>query len=84
MQELTIRTIRPGDDQPLARIIRGTLEEFKANKPGTVYFDDTTDHLSDVLKLPGVSISLWNRVEQLWVAGASIQPQTWRKAPVSW
>lgn len=50
MQELTIRTIRPGDDQPLARIIRNTLEEFKANKPGTVYFDDTTDHLSDVFK----------------------------------
>lgn len=53
MHELTIRTIRPGDDQPLARIIRSTLEEFNANKPGTVYFDDSTNHLSDVFKTPG-------------------------------
>jgi putative acetyltransferase len=34
----------------LAKIIRDTLTEFKANKPGTVYFDDTTDHLSEVFK----------------------------------
>ncbi|MEP7239060.1 MAG: GNAT family N-acetyltransferase [Ferruginibacter sp.] len=50
MQELTIRTIGPGDNKALATIIRNSLEEFKANKPGTVYFDETTDHLSDVFK----------------------------------
>ncbi|MFZ1305911.1 MAG: GNAT family N-acetyltransferase, partial [Ferruginibacter sp.] len=30
-----------------------TLTEFKANKPGTVYYDDTTDHLSEVFKTTG-------------------------------
>ena len=53
MQQLTIRTIEPGDNKALATIIRNSLEEFKANKPGTVYFDDTTDHLSDVFTIKG-------------------------------
>ena len=41
-----IRGIIESDDAALAPIIRGSLEEFKANKPGTVYFDKATDHLS--------------------------------------
>jgi putative acetyltransferase len=53
MQQHIIRTIEPGDNKPLAKIIRDTLTEFKANKPGTVYFDDTTDHLSEVFKTNG-------------------------------
>jgi len=50
MHNLLIRTIQPGDDTTLAKIIRETLTEFKANKPGTVYYDETTDHLSDTFK----------------------------------
>lgn len=42
----TIRAIREADDAPLAIIIRGSLKEFNANLPGTVYYDDTTDHLT--------------------------------------
>ncbi len=45
--EILIRQIAFSDDQLLAKIIRSSLEEFKANKPGTVYFDDTTDHLTE-------------------------------------
>ena len=45
---LPIRAIWPGDNTALAKIIRNSLEEFNANKPGTVYFDDTTDNLSAV------------------------------------
>ncbi len=44
---INIRTIRQSDDPFIATIIRNTLEEFGANHPGTVYFDSTTDHLSD-------------------------------------
>jgi putative acetyltransferase len=44
----TIRPIRVQDDQRLAVIIRAALKEFGADKPGTVYFDASTDHLSDV------------------------------------
>ena len=53
MKQFTIRTIEPSDNKALATIIRNSLEEFKANKPGTVYFDDTTDHLSDVFTIKG-------------------------------
>ena len=53
MQNFLIRNIQPGDDKALAKIIRDTLEEFRANKPGTVYFDETTDHLSEVFKMAG-------------------------------
>ncbi|MCE1199895.1 MAG: GNAT family N-acetyltransferase [Marinilabiliales bacterium] len=45
---IRIRPIEPTDDPMLARIIRETLAEFGANHPGTVYFDEATDHLSEL------------------------------------
>lgn len=47
-----IREIKPSDDPFLAKIIRNSLEEFNANKKGTVYYDESTDHLSDLFKTP--------------------------------
>jgi putative acetyltransferase len=47
---LRIRTIQPSDNKDLARIVRNTLAEFGANKPGTVYYDPTTDHLYEVFQ----------------------------------
>jgi putative acetyltransferase len=41
----------PDDDAKLASIIRSSLEEFNAVKPGTVYFDETTDHLHEVFQM---------------------------------
>lgn len=45
---ITIREILPEDNARLAWIIRKALEEFNANKRGTVYYDESTDHLSDL------------------------------------
>ena len=45
---MVIRNIAPNDNVVMAAIIRNSLTEFNAAKPGTVYFDETTDHLSDV------------------------------------
>jgi putative acetyltransferase len=53
MQDILIRTISKNDDRALAKIIRDSLAEFKTNKPGTVYFDDTTDHLYEVFNAAG-------------------------------
>jgi putative acetyltransferase len=53
MQQLILRTIQPGDNAAIATIIRKGLEDFDAHKPGTVYFDPTTDHLSSVFTMPG-------------------------------
>jgi putative acetyltransferase len=48
LQAIKIRQIEPKDNAPLAKLIRTTLEEFGANHPGTVYYDDATDHLYEV------------------------------------
>ena len=53
MENLQLRNIMPADNAALATIIRDSLKEFNAAKPGTVYFDQTTDRLSDVFATPG-------------------------------
>ncbi len=39
------RQLQHRDNKEIAAIIRSVLAEFKANKPGTVYYDPTTDDL---------------------------------------
>lgn len=73
MQELTIRTIEPGDNQSLAKIIRDALTEFKANKPGTVYFDPTTDHLYELFQTGRAAYYVVTKGEEL-LGGAGIYP----------
>jgi putative acetyltransferase len=48
----TIRSIKSRDDAALSRLIKSVLTEFKANKPGTAYFDESTNHLSTVFENP--------------------------------
>lgn len=50
MDMITIRLIEQKDNAVLAGIIRNALTEFNANKPGTVYFDDSTDHLYELFQ----------------------------------
>lgn len=47
---INIRPIQIADNALIASIIRASLEEFGANKPGTVYYDDTTDHLFELFE----------------------------------
>ncbi len=51
--DTTIRPIAQNDNAGIALIIRSVLSEFKANKPGTVYFDPTTDELYQLFSKPG-------------------------------
>ncbi len=54
MQEaIQIRAIAPEDNQAMAQVIRTALAEFGANKPGTVFFDPTTDALYELFRTPG-------------------------------
>ena len=48
--EIIIRKIIADDNAKIASIIRRSLEEFNAVKPGTVYFDETTDHLYELFQ----------------------------------
>jgi putative acetyltransferase len=53
MDPLLLRTIQEPDNPLLAKIIREALAEFGANRPGTVYFDDTTDRLFELFQKKG-------------------------------
>jgi putative acetyltransferase len=41
------REMTAGDDAAVAKLIRDNLKKYKLDIPGTVYFDDGLDHLSD-------------------------------------
>jgi putative acetyltransferase len=51
----SIRPIRIEDNPLIATIIRSCLTEFGANKPGTVYYDKTTDHLFELFQKNGAA-----------------------------
>ena len=71
---IRIRPIEQSDNLALAKVIRGALEEFGANKPGTVYFDPTTDALFQLFNAtPGAHyyVAIKNHV---LVGGAGIFP----------
>ena len=70
---INIRPILQGDDDSLALVIRTTLMEFGAAKPGTVYYDETTDHLSDVFKKEGSCYFVVTMDGEI-VGGAGIYP----------
>lgn len=52
IQSVQIRRIQQKDNPSIADIIRCCLEEFGANKPGTVYYDKSTDHLYELFEQP--------------------------------
>jgi putative acetyltransferase len=52
MKNISIRPILEADNSDIAAIIRKILIEFGANKPGTVFFDPTTDNLFQLFSVP--------------------------------
>jgi putative acetyltransferase len=70
---MQIRPIEPGDNEALAKVIRTALAEFGANKPGTVYFDPTTDALYELFRTPG-SFYYVVTIDEVIVGGCGIFP----------
>ena len=70
---MQIRPIEPGDNEALAKVIRTALAEFGANKPGTVYFDPTTDALYELFLTPG-SFYYVATIDEVIVGGCGIFP----------
>ncbi|MCU7547594.1 GNAT family N-acetyltransferase [Chitinophagaceae bacterium LB-8] len=52
MNTITLRTIKQEDNKSLASIIRTVFEEYDTARPGTVYFDPTTDDLYSLFQTP--------------------------------
>jgi putative acetyltransferase len=74
LQAVNIRPIEEKDNAALANVIRSTLTEFKANKPGTVYYDSTTDHLFQLFAETPGSIYLVAEHEEEVLGGSGIFP----------
>lgn len=70
---IRIRHLRPADNAPLASIVRSSLAEFGADKPGTVFYDPTTDALYEVFQTPG-SVYFVAEEGDLLLGGAGIFP----------
>ena len=73
LDQVTIRPIQPTDNAALALIIRAALKEFGANKPGTVYYDPTTDALFQLFQKKG-SAYFVALIDNVIVGGGGIYP----------
>ena len=71
---IQIRPIEQKDNIDLAKVIRGALEEFGANKPGTVYFDPTTDALFELFNNTPGSYYYIATIDNNVVGGGGIFP----------
>ena len=76
MEQIDIRPIEPQDNAAIAAIIRTALTEFGANKPGTVYFDESTDHLFELFSSTTNSIYFIALQNDTIIGGAGIYPTT--------
>ena len=62
------------DNPAIAKIIRQCLEEFGANKPGTVYYDATTDALYELFTENPLSAYFIARLNDKIIGGGGIFP----------
>lgn len=67
------RTIQLSDNPTIATIIRNALAEFGANHPGTVYYDESTDHLFELFQQPGSTYFIAEENGEI-LGGAGIFP----------
>jgi putative acetyltransferase len=68
-----IRPIQETDNKAIANIIRNSLEEFGAAKPGTVYYDATTDALFQLFQKEGAAYFV-AEADGLLLGGGGIYP----------
>ncbi len=70
---VVIRRIQLSDNEELASIVRTSLAEFGADKPRTVFYDNTTDHLYELFQQPGNIYYVAEQDEKV-LGGAGIYP----------
>jgi putative acetyltransferase len=73
MKTTNIRLIRKEDNEIIASIIRSVLTEFKANRPGTVYYDPTTDDLFTLFTRSGSEYWIFELDGKI-VGGSGVYP----------
>jgi putative acetyltransferase len=73
MKNISIRPVQASDNPVIADIIRKILTEFGANKPGTVFFDPTTDDLFHLFSIPESAYFIAETNEKI-VGGSGVYP----------
>src|SRR6185295_6235379 len=71
--KIIIRNIRQSDNPFLSKIVKGTLAEFGANHPNTVYYDPTTDALYELFQKKGAAYFVAEINNEI-VGGSGIYP----------
>lgn len=70
---VSLRHIEEKDNAEIAALIRKVFREFKIDRPGTVYFDPTTDDLFSLFQAPGSVY--WIALEgEVIIGGCGIYP----------
>lgn len=69
----TLRNIELQDNAAIAKIIRSCLKEFSADKPGTVYYEESTDNLFGLYSEER-SVYFIAEIEGRIVGGGGISP----------
>lgn len=71
--EIKFRRIEQKDNNEIAELIRKVFREFRIDRPGTVYFDPTTDDLFNLFKIPGSVYWIAEEDEKI-IGGCGIYP----------
>lgn len=71
--DIKFRIIFEKDNSEIAGLIRSVFREFKIDRPGTVYFDPTTDDLFSLFNSPG-SIYWIAEKEGKIIGGCGVYP----------
>jgi len=74
MEGILVRHIEARDNVDMALIIRSALKEFGANKHGTVYYDESTDHLFELFQAEPLSEYFVAEKDGVLLGGAGIYP----------
>jgi putative acetyltransferase len=69
---ITFRLIEERDNKEIAELIRTVFREFNIHRPGTVYFDPTTDNLFQLFRMPGSEY--WIAEENNIIGGCGVYP----------
>jgi putative acetyltransferase len=73
IMNITFRPIEEKDNKEIAELIRTVFREFNIQKPGTVYFDPTTDNLFGLFSISGSAY--WIAEENnIIVGGCGVYP----------
>ena len=71
--DVLIRPIHSDDNAAIAAVIRNALAEFGANKPGTVFYDESTDHLFELFQQEGAAYRV-AEIDGVILGGGGIFP----------